>query len=65
MRRLGEALAKTTRLVNTLERRVAVRLSGDLASMQHTLAEREREEHVRIKRLREIGIRLRNAGGSP
>ena len=51
MRRLGEALAKTTRLVNTLERRVATRLEADLAAMRQTLAEREREEHVRIKRL--------------
>lgn len=51
MRRLGEALARTTRLVNTLERRVAVQLAADLAAMQLTLAEREREEHVRIKRL--------------
>lgn len=51
MRRLGEALARTTRLVNTLERRVAVRLEADLAAIRETLAEREREEHVRIKRL--------------
>jgi V/A-type H+-transporting ATPase subunit D len=51
MRRLGDALSRTTRLVNTLEQRVAVRLEADLAAMQQTLAEREREEHVRIKRL--------------
>jgi V/A-type H+-transporting ATPase subunit D len=51
MRRLGEALAKTTRLVNTLEQRVAVQLAADLAAIQETLAEREREEHVRVKRL--------------
>jgi V/A-type H+-transporting ATPase subunit D len=52
MRRLGEALSRTTRLVNTLEQRVAVQLGADLASMHQTLAEREREEHVRVKRLR-------------
>lgn len=51
MRRLGEALARTTRLVNTLERRVTVRLDAELSAMRQTLAEREREEHVRIKRL--------------
>jgi vacuolar-type H+-ATPase subunit I/STV1 len=50
MRRLGQALSHTTRLVNTLEQRVAVRLSEDLAEMRRTLAEREREEHLRIKR---------------
>jgi vacuolar-type H+-ATPase subunit D/Vma8 len=51
MRRLGQALAQTTRLVNTLEQRVAVRLAADLAGIRRTLAEREREEHQRIKRL--------------
>ena len=51
MRRLGHALSQTTRLVNTLEQRVAVRLSTDLAEMRRTLSEREREEHLRIKRL--------------
>ena len=51
MRRLGEALSRTTRLVNTLEQRVVVRLAADLAVMRRTLAEREREEHLRIKHL--------------
>lgn len=51
MRRLGQALAQTTRLVNTLEQRVAVRLIADLAEIRRTLSEREREEHHRIKRL--------------
>jgi vacuolar-type H+-ATPase subunit D/Vma8 len=51
MRRLGQALARTTRLVNTLEQRVAVRLGADVAAIQRTLAEREREEQVRTKRL--------------
>ena len=51
MRRLGQALSQTTRLVNTLEQRVAVKLSADLAEMRCTLSEREREEHLRIKRL--------------
>lgn len=51
MRRLGQALSRTTRLVNTLEQRVAVRLIADLAEIRRTLSEREREEHLRIKRL--------------
>jgi len=51
VRRLGEALSRTTRLVNTLEQRVVVRLAADLAEMRRTLTEREREEHLRIKHL--------------
>jgi vacuolar-type H+-ATPase subunit D/Vma8 len=51
MRRLGEALSRTTRLVNTLEQRVAVRLVADVAEIRRTLAEREREEHLRVKHL--------------
>jgi H(+)-transporting ATP synthase subunit D len=51
MRRLGQALSRTTRLVNTLEQRVAVRLVADLADIRRTLDEREREEHLRTKRL--------------
>jgi vacuolar-type H+-ATPase subunit D/Vma8 len=49
VRRLGDALSRTTRLVNTLEQRVVVRLALDLAAIRRTLAEREREEHLRIK----------------
>jgi H(+)-transporting ATP synthase subunit D len=51
MRRLGQALARTTRLVNTLEQRVAVDLTGDITAMARTQDEREREEHLRVKRL--------------
>jgi len=51
MRRLGQALARTTRLVNTLEQRVAVRLRADLVEIRRTFDEREREEQGRIKRL--------------
>ena len=36
---------------NTLEPRVAVSLTADLAEIRRTLSEREREEHLRIKRL--------------
>jgi V/A-type H+-transporting ATPase subunit D len=51
VRRLGDALSRTTRLVNTLEQRVITRLAADLAEVRRTLAEREREEHLRIKHL--------------
>ena len=51
MRRLGQALSRTTRLVNTLEQRVAVRLTADVTAIRRTLEEREREEHQRVKRL--------------
>ena len=51
MRRLGQALSHATRLVNTLEQRVEATLHHDLAQMRRTLEEREREEHVRLKRI--------------
>jgi H(+)-transporting ATP synthase subunit D len=51
MRRLGAALASTTRLVNTLEQSVAPRLDADLTAIRRSLDEREREEHVRTRRL--------------
>jgi vacuolar-type H+-ATPase subunit D/Vma8 len=51
MRRLGQALSRTTRLVNTLEQRVAVGLAADVTTLRQTLDEREREERERIKRL--------------
>jgi len=51
MRRLGQVLSRTTRLVNTLEQRVATGLSLELSLIQRTLEEREREERLRVKRL--------------
>jgi vacuolar-type H+-ATPase subunit D/Vma8 len=51
LRRLGQALRHATHLVNTLEQRVAVSLDRDLATMRRTLEEREREEHLRLKRI--------------
>jgi V/A-type H+/Na+-transporting ATPase subunit D len=63
MRRLGQALSRTTRLVNTLEQRTAVRLLTDIAAIRRTLEEREREEHLRIKRL--ISRRRASGGTRP
>jgi len=48
LRRLGEALAQTTRQVNRLERRVAPELRRDAARVRSALDEREREEHSRL-----------------
>ena len=52
LRRLGEALAQTSRQVNTLERRLAPTLSAQIVAVRRTLEEREREEHRRLKHLR-------------
>jgi V/A-type H+/Na+-transporting ATPase subunit D len=48
---LGEALARTSRQVNTLERRLQPALSASLIAIRRTLDEREREDHVRLERL--------------
>lgn len=51
IRRLGEALARASRQVHTLERRVTPDLQGQMAGVRRTLEEREREEHLRLKHL--------------
>jgi V/A-type H+-transporting ATPase subunit D len=51
LRRLGEALNRTSRQVNTLERRLEPALRAHLTSIHRTLDEREREEHLRLGRL--------------
>jgi len=51
IRRLGEALSQASRQVHTLERRVAPSLLSQMGSVQRTLEEREREEHLRLKHL--------------
>ncbi len=52
IRRLGEALAQASRQVNMLERRLAPALRAEVAGMRRTLDEREREERLRLKRLK-------------
>jgi V/A-type H+-transporting ATPase subunit D len=47
LRRLGEALAQTSRQVNMLEQRLTPRLTAQLRQITRTLGEREREERVR------------------
>ncbi len=51
IRRLARALARTSRQVNTLEQRVAPALERQAASIRRTLEEREREDHLRLRRL--------------
>lgn len=51
LRRLADALARTTRQVNTLDRRVAPELAREIARVRQLLEEREREDHARLKRL--------------
>ena len=52
IRRLGQALAQTSRQVNTLERRLAPVLRGTVTRIRRALDEREREERLRLKRLK-------------
>lgn len=56
LRRLGDALAQTSRQVNTLERRLAPSLVAQIAAVRRTLDEREREEHLRLKRLKNRNV---------
>jgi V/A-type H+-transporting ATPase subunit D len=49
--RLAAAVATTSRHLRLLRERVEPRLMGQIAGVTHTLEEREREEHVRLKHL--------------
>ncbi len=49
IRRLGEALAQTTRQVNTLERRVSPALQARATVIRRALEEREREDRLRLR----------------
>jgi V/A-type H+-transporting ATPase subunit D len=51
LRRLAEALERTSRQVNTLERRVAPGLTARIRRLREQLDEREREDHTRLKHL--------------
>ncbi len=51
LRRLGEALALTTRQVNALEQRQLPQVRSQIAFTRSALEEREREEHMRLRRL--------------
>jgi len=51
LRRLGEALALTSRQVNTLEQRLLPQVRSQIAFTRRALEEREREEYLRLRRL--------------
>ena len=51
IRRLGEAVSRTSRQVNTLERRIGPDLDHRITLIRRALDEREREEHLRLSRL--------------
>jgi V/A-type H+-transporting ATPase subunit D len=51
LRRLGEALAQTSRQVHTLERRLSPQLERDISRVGRVLDEREREERLRLSKL--------------
>jgi V/A-type H+-transporting ATPase subunit D len=51
IRRLGDALAGTSRQVHTLEQRLAPTLEYQITEMRRTLEEHEREEHLRLRHL--------------
>lgn len=49
LRRLGQAVAQTSRQVRALERRVEPALASAVSAMTSLLDEREREEHLRLR----------------
>ena len=51
LRRLGEAVSRTSRQVNSLERRIGPDLDHRITLIRRALDEREREEHLRLSRL--------------
>lgn len=59
LRSLARALRRTTRQLNTLEQRVIPDLENEIEEIERILDEREREEHVRVRRL------LRRRGRGP
>lgn len=64
IRRLGEALARTSRQVNVLEQRVGPALNEQIAAVRRVLDEREREEHGRLRQLLEKKRRVRVASSA-
>lgn len=62
LRRLGEALARTSRQVHALEQSVAPGLRQQITRVLGMLEEREREERLRLKHF--LGKRRASVGGS-
>lgn len=55
--RLAEAVAAASRQLQVLQHRIEPRLVAQIGQMRRTLEEREREEHLRLKHLREVRSR--------
>jgi len=55
LRRLAEAVAQSSRLLRTLETRIAPSLVAEIAGVRRTLDEREREEQHRLRRFQRPG----------
>jgi vacuolar-type H+-ATPase subunit D/Vma8 len=53
VRALGAALAHTSRQLHTLEERVAPELAARITKVTRALAERDREDQARLRRLRD------------
>ncbi len=53
VRALGAALTRTSRQLHTLEQRVAPELAATVAAVDRALEERDREEHIRLRHLRQ------------
>jgi V/A-type H+/Na+-transporting ATPase subunit D len=53
VRRLADEIARTTRRMNALEHVVLPRLEGERAHIEFVLEEREMEDRVRLRRVRE------------
>ena len=49
LRRIGDAVAESSRHLRTLEQRVAPALAAQIAVLKRALQEREREEYLRLK----------------
>jgi H(+)-transporting ATP synthase subunit D len=53
VRALGAALTRTSRQLHTLEQRVAPELAATVGAIDRALEERDREEHTRLRHLRQ------------
>lgn len=58
LRRVGDALSRTSRQVATLEQRLDPALRAQLRRIRRTLDERERDEHLRLARVRKASAAL-------